>query len=352
MDQKKLQDTIAQYYSRLPPQAQAIFGSMAWMQTLQDICFVHNLNPNQIETVGTETTLVLLGIVPMEEYGQTVTAELGLTQEMTAAILAEIEEKILKTIRPTLEEVYTNNVKDIDALQQGDLDPRFALVPENVQKAIAASDYQKKLYEIGTKYKLNVSAMAALEEATVRFITGAISPTRYESDVALGTDLEAGKVKDLAKEVDDTILVDIRKNMQKQDQSSVVQTSTEEDLDVPIPPYAHSPIEQNATVAVPSHIAQQAPTEVPQAKIEQPSLRSDRGILANAGIEIMGVETPTPDSSSIVASKFFGPTKAQAIISDHSLPKVVATPAEVVPSTPSLVAPVPKTADPYHEAIN
>ncbi len=339
MDQAQLQKLIAEFYEKLPPTAQEFFGDMAWMETLKNISVMHNLNPIQIEVLGTETTLVLLGIIHLDEYEEIVTKELSLPKELTEKILREIDEKILKTLRPTLQVAYTQNVEDINFLGRGDeqekVDPRLALLPQNVQQAIANSGYQKKLYEIGSVHKLQISQMAALEDVTVKFLSGAISPTRYESDVALATELPAATIKDIAKEINDTILVSIRQNMQQQE-SAAASGGLDSDDEVPIPPYAPTPIQPK--IAEPVKIADITEDIVPKPPV------------------ITEINTPAPVKQptismpqSFVGDKLFGATKIQAVTSDHSTPKIDTTKDTVV--KPPETATISKGFDPYHEAI-
>ena len=377
MDQTKLQETIAEFYAKLPPDAQAFFGGMTWMETLKDISVMHNLNPQQIETLGTETTLVLLGIIHLDEYEALIAKELALPKELTEKIISEINDKILARMRASLEEAYAKNVDDINSMGQDedeDLDPRLALLPKNVQEAITRSGYQKKLYAIGTKHNLQVNQMASLEEVTMKFITGAISPTKYENDVGLATELSATAVSDIAKEVNEIILVPIREYMQEQERKQISASSsqTTEDDEVPIPPYAQAPIKQEVVPAT-AHETTPATIEVKPAVSEPrtitesilsdakepqptagPMSGNDQGILADAGIEIVDNVAPsTPTPANFIADKLFGQTKTQAVTSDHSLPKIspAATQTPETNAKPPISAVLPKANDPYHEAI-
>ncbi len=63
MDKEELQKKIAEYYLKLPKEAQEVFSSMKWLETLKNICEKYSLDENQIKTLGIETSLILLGIV-------------------------------------------------------------------------------------------------------------------------------------------------------------------------------------------------------------------------------------------------------------------------------------------------
>src|SRR3989344_953416 len=102
MNKEELQQNIALFYSKLPPNAQALFSSMQWLETLKTISQKYGLNEKQIETLGTETTLVLLGIIHLVEYEEALTNELGLPRNSTDKMVQEIQESIIKEIRPEL----------------------------------------------------------------------------------------------------------------------------------------------------------------------------------------------------------------------------------------------------------
>ncbi|MCE9517414.1 hypothetical protein K8Q96_00210, partial [Candidatus Nomurabacteria bacterium] len=239
-----------------------------------------------------------------------------------------------------LNETQKINAESLAQKSAVDLDPRFSSLPENLQEAIANSNYQQKIYDIGAKYKLLVPQIASLEETTIQFMIGKISSSKYESDLALTTDLEATKISEIAKEVNDTILVNIREYMKN---GSISGASINEDIEVPIPPYkTTSKLEEE---------------KVPQAqnnKIEStpilPSnntITSDKGIFADAGIEMME-ENKIPTSNEIVSGKLFSPTKTTNTVSNQTITKIT-TSAE--PSVPSPNNTTPKTKDPYHEEI-
>lgn len=365
MDQKQLQAIIAEFFEKLPKDAQEAFESMQWMETVEQISAIHNLNPNQIETFATETTLALLGVIHLDEYTVTLTKELALPKDLTEKIISEANEKIFKRLHTTLEDAYNSNVEDLEILDSENNEKGVSVqpIPENVALGVASLDYKQKLYQIGTKYKLNIPAMASLEEVTVKFIDGEISSTQYESSLEVATELPATTIKDIVKDVNDTILVDIRKKMQ---QGASVIPSVDEDADVPIPPYAHeeekpAPIPVTPKVATspapaPIPVQVKNPPVVPIAQpqpIEKSAPRTEQGILANAGIEIMGPES-TPDTNSSIANKFFTPVKSYVQTTDRPqkfVDPVPAQPTPVVPA-PTPATPLPRTNDPYHEPIN
>ncbi|HAQ02674.1 hypothetical protein A2467_02650 [Candidatus Nomurabacteria bacterium RIFOXYC2_FULL_36_8] len=114
MDQTELQEKIVLYYQKLPEETKVLFAGMSWLETLKEIDTKYSLNDAQIETLGTETTILLLGIISLEDYVQTIKDEIKLEGTGTDNMLDEIGDKILKDIAPLLYESYEKNVMELE----------------------------------------------------------------------------------------------------------------------------------------------------------------------------------------------------------------------------------------------
>jgi hypothetical protein len=111
MDQTQLQQNIAKYYAKLPVELQEVFSGLKWMEYLKNICTKYSLRDDQIETLATETTLVLLGIVHLEDYVLTLRKDLKLDEEIFNKILDELDAGILKNIKDDLVNTFELNVE-------------------------------------------------------------------------------------------------------------------------------------------------------------------------------------------------------------------------------------------------
>ncbi len=109
MDQEQLQQKIAEYYAKLPNGVQTVFSSMKWLESLESLSTKYNLNESQKSTLGTETMLVLLGIIHLVEYENVLEKELEMPKVQFDKMLIEIDESILRTIRPQLSEAFKKN---------------------------------------------------------------------------------------------------------------------------------------------------------------------------------------------------------------------------------------------------
>jgi hypothetical protein len=238
MDQAQLQQNIAKYYSKLPENLQQFFSSMVWMNNLEEISKKYYLEEEQIEVLGTETTLLLLSILHPEEYEKTLEVEIKIPKEKLDLFLLEINEKILKNIKPELEEAYNKNVMELVEEKYGKeqpLDERFAKLPIEVQEAISKSNYQNTLYGIAEKYKLSIEDMGILEEVTTKVMLNIIHPDNYEEELKSQISTKEGSLSDLVKDVNENVLKTIRDILKKNWKNEEVKTIEDE---VPIPPYA------------------------------------------------------------------------------------------------------------------
>lgn len=106
MDQIQLQQKIAEYYSKLPSDVQSVFKSMKWMEDLRITSIKYELNEDQKEILSTETMLLLLGIVHPDEYEKTLTRDLKMDEIAKGKMIAEINDLIIKTVRPQLITIF------------------------------------------------------------------------------------------------------------------------------------------------------------------------------------------------------------------------------------------------------
>ena len=87
---------------------------MKWLETLESLSTKYNLNESQKSTLGTETMLVLLGIIHLVEYENVLEKDLEMPKVQFDKMLIEIDESILRTIRPQLSEAFKKNNEVIE----------------------------------------------------------------------------------------------------------------------------------------------------------------------------------------------------------------------------------------------
>ncbi|MFA7315242.1 MAG: hypothetical protein WC059_00365 [Candidatus Paceibacterota bacterium] len=165
---------------------------------------------------------------------------------------------------------------------------RFENLQPEIQDAIMSSNYEKELYDISQKYKLNIEQMGQLELNTTLVMLGNTHPDEYVDELV--TDLKIKKEDALAisNDVNERIMKNIReilkKNFEKEDEE---ESASKE---VPVPP--QNPIlPTEATVKTETALKTNLTTPLP---------KTQSGILANAGIEMMeDMKTNTKDGEDI-----------------------------------------------------
>ncbi|MFA6392773.1 MAG: hypothetical protein WCW54_01660 [Candidatus Paceibacterota bacterium] len=341
MDQIQLQQKIAEYYQKLPKEAQSVFSSMLWMEKLKELGIKYGLKENRIEILATETTLVLLGIIHIEEYQNILRKDLELEKEVTEKILIEIDENILKTIKGELTETFQSNAI---SLNNKNLDLRFASLPKDIQESIAYSNWKEKLYDVARKYKINVEQMGILEDITVKVILNTIAGNQYEDAIRSKIDLGNDKIQEMVGEINENIF----KNIKNVEEEGIKVVKNEKSNDeVPLPPYAKK---KEEVVPIPSPVFSSPPAKGEMPEGQKGSSQSEiENIIANTntketdmykehGIEIISDDEKSTPTPNIITNKLFGNTTSKASVSDYSLPKMSGEPQS-------------KPHDPYHEEI-
>ena len=244
MDQKQLQQKIAEYFTKLPKEAQDVFSSMEWMEILKNLSVKYNINPKELEVLATETTLVLLGIISINEYAEILEKELKMEESIKDNIFKEIDENILKGIKDQLMNTFESNIVSlVDKTENKPLvfDPRFSSMPKDVQEAIAHSNWRENLYKIAQKYKLSIIQMGDLENITVKVIANEIHPDKYENELAFKIIIPKNDISNIVEDVNKNILMEIRKSLKKEwEDESIknVELVIKNENEVPLPPYA------------------------------------------------------------------------------------------------------------------
>jgi hypothetical protein len=272
MDQTQLQEKIAEYYGKLPPKLQEAFGRMEWLERLRGISVRYNLTETQIQTLGTETSLVMLGIIHPDEYEQTLMTELAVPRVIGLKILDDINLEVLRVWRGALTETYQKNTAEAAETAYGEgktVDERFNVLPEEVQKAIMSADYQNTILEIGKKNSLNIEETGKLDMTTTKLMLGTIHPDEYNNALSEALGLPKEKSDAIAGEVNEKILKNIRVALIAHSENS---KRGEAEPAVPLPPYKNEPA--FTAMSIP-----EAPQALPTG--------NPAGVLHTAGIDLV-----------------------------------------------------------------
>lgn len=305
MDEKQLQQKIAEFYTKLSPKMQEMFSKMEWLEKLRAISLKYNLTENQIQTLGTETSLVMLGIIHPDEYEQTLMTELAVPRPTGLAILDDINLQILKEWREDLTTTFESNAKDLVDKEYGNgktVDERFASLPKDVQDAIASSGYQNALLEIGKANNFNIEMMGMLDNTTTKMMLGVIHPEEYSMKISSAMNISKEKADIIAKDVNEKILKNIRTSLISHTEK--VQKEEQPEPAVPLPPYKKPEVEikkeemkvvESAPIITP--VPEYKNIDIPMPPQMLPVADNNNGVFQNAGIEIENKITQEPTKS-------------------------------------------------------
>lgn len=201
MNKEELQQKIAEYYKKLTPDAQMVFSSNAWLDKLQIISDKYKLTDEQTQILGTETMLVLLGIISVDEYEKVLWDEFKLSETITHELSSEIDIGILKTIRPQLIKIfYKNNKPTTEKLKETIKTEMFKL-PKETQEIIESFGWEKIIEEIGKKYLLNPNQINDLQDQVGLILTEAIDLSFIVSSIENNIDVNEEKAIVIAEEL-------------------------------------------------------------------------------------------------------------------------------------------------------
>jgi hypothetical protein len=300
MDKTQLQQKISEYFAKLPKDAQDIFSSMKWVDSVSEVATKYNLTDKQKEDLATETSLALLGIIHLDQYEESMINEIGIKKETADMIITELDKSIFSPIRSSLSNAFADNIEKIAEEKYGNiekLDERFANLAPEVREAILNSQYQKNLYTIAGKYSLKMDEMGTLDEVTTKVMLGIISNEEYGTELSKNIKIPEDKMLALVSDVNDMVFKNIRSFLVKNTEIKTEDTKTEENT-VPIPPYKRvdPSIPKNLPIVEDKvanekemensgvEILQDKPTEKPQE--EKVTMRED-SIMVKSGVSVM-----------------------------------------------------------------
>ncbi len=195
---------------------------MEWASTLTEIAQKYALNEAQIVHLGTETTLVLLGIISITEYRTTLEKELARPKDISEKILAEIESRITN---PVAQDLGIAHNEYLAGSRESTNTPTEQLsLGEATAQALKESDYGMKLARIGQEQVISLGDMKKIEDATTLYLKGTMSSNTFEQTIA--DTLSPEKARLVLRSINDMILAPMR---------TYIQTHTTPSI--PVPPY-------------------------------------------------------------------------------------------------------------------
>jgi hypothetical protein len=152
----------------------------------------------------------------IEDYEESLKRELSTGGNSAEKIISEINDSVIKAIRPELIDAYNANLEEFETekveIEQG-LNEDLKKFPAEMEKIINESNYRATVYSIARAYGLNVSQMGALEKAVTNLITGTIHPDKFADSLEDDLELPSEKMTALINDINERIFKKIREKI-------------------------------------------------------------------------------------------------------------------------------------------
>ena len=102
-DDKELNERLQERLKQLPRVVQDSIKSADVEKRLRGLADTHKLHLDQWQTLENEVMLTLLGFQPVEDLQQNIKSEVGVSDEIAAALAADISKGVFEPIRQELE---------------------------------------------------------------------------------------------------------------------------------------------------------------------------------------------------------------------------------------------------------
>ncbi len=99
-------EQIWEIYEKLPLKLKGAIFSMETANNIFDTCIKNGIEDNRISEVARYTGRVLLGILPIDEFLDTLENEVKLKRELAKKVNQEINRLVFYPVKPALDELY------------------------------------------------------------------------------------------------------------------------------------------------------------------------------------------------------------------------------------------------------
>lgn len=100
------QDQLIESYKKLPEDVKEAMFAVESADKIQTIGKKHKLHIDQVGELGTQTGLVMLGVLPPKDFVKAITDKLNVNQDLARLIAADINTEIFTPIRESLKKIH------------------------------------------------------------------------------------------------------------------------------------------------------------------------------------------------------------------------------------------------------
>ena len=141
MPEEYTREQLWKLYEKLPGELKEAIFSVETADNIYDICQRNNIEDDRISEIARYTGRVLLGILPLDEFQETLEKELKLKKDKAKKVVQEINRFIFYPVKNSLEEIYKAPITPPPA------GPKVAPLPEEKPKAPPREDVYREPIE-------------------------------------------------------------------------------------------------------------------------------------------------------------------------------------------------------------
>ena len=106
MPREYTKEQLWKLYEKLPKELQEAVFSEETANNIDDICTRNGIEDNRISEIARYTGRVLMGVLPPEDFQETLEKELKLEKDLAKKVSQEINRFIFYPVKASLEELY------------------------------------------------------------------------------------------------------------------------------------------------------------------------------------------------------------------------------------------------------
>ena len=141
MPKEYTREQLWKLYQKLPGELKEAIFSVETADNIFDICLRNDIEDGRISEIARYTGRVLLGILPLDEFQETLEKELKVKKDKAKKVTQEINRFIFYPVKSSLEEIYKAPITPPPA------GPKVAPPPEEKPKAPPKEDIYREPIE-------------------------------------------------------------------------------------------------------------------------------------------------------------------------------------------------------------
>jgi hypothetical protein len=106
MSKEYSKEQIWKLYEKISPELKETIFSEKTAESIWEICERNEVEEDKFSEVARYTGRVLLGVLPLDEFRETLEKEVGLKKEVAKKVTQEINRFIFYPVKPLLEELH------------------------------------------------------------------------------------------------------------------------------------------------------------------------------------------------------------------------------------------------------